>query len=118
MRDRWQVALPGEVFLALVQKRRSLSNPIGGSRGLRADRFPQPHGDRQWRCEAEQAGRILCAQASRKQQFTLILPLLEQGMILPEPVVERLRDGAALAPTRASRSARRTGRVSRCSTSS
>jgi hypothetical protein len=111
MRDRWQVALPGEVFLALVQKRRSLSNPIGGSRGLRADRFPQPHGDRQWRCEAEQAGRILCAQASRKQQFTLILPL-------PEPVVERLRDGAALAPTRASRSARRTGRVSRCSTSS
>jgi hypothetical protein len=42
-----------------------------------------PHGDRQWRCEAEQAGRILRGQAARKQQFALILPLLEQGMILP-----------------------------------
>ena len=35
---------------------------------------PAFHGDRQWRCEAEQAGRILRAQASRKQQFALILP--------------------------------------------
>jgi len=43
-----------------------------------------PHGDRQWRCEAEQAGRILRGQAQRKKQFTLILPLLEQGMILPK----------------------------------
>src|SRR5258708_7458888 len=43
-----------------------------------------PHGERQWRCEAEQAGRILRAQAQRKQQFALILPLLEQGMILPK----------------------------------
>ena len=43
-----------------------------------------PHGDRQWRCEAEQAGRILRGQAQRKQQFALILPLLEQGMILPK----------------------------------
>ena len=41
-----------------------------------------PHGDRQWRCEAEQAGRILRGQARRKQQFALILPLLEQGTIL------------------------------------
>ena len=45
---------------------------------------PQMHGHRQWRCEAEQAGRILRGQAERKQQFALILPLLEQGMILPE----------------------------------
>lgn len=44
---------------------------------------PEPHGERQWRCEAEQAGRILRAQAARKQQFALILPLLEQGMIRP-----------------------------------
>ena len=44
----------------------------------------EPHGDRQWRCEAEQAGRILRGQAGRKQQFALILPLLEQGMILPK----------------------------------
>src|SRR5260370_4199447 len=43
-----------------------------------------PHGDRQWRCEAEQAGRILRGQAERKKQFALILPLLEQGMILPK----------------------------------
>jgi putative transposase len=41
-----------------------------------------PHGDRQWRCEAEQAGRILRAQAERKKQFALILPVLSQGMIL------------------------------------
>src|SRR5437588_3005607 len=47
---------------------------------------PSPlfHGHRQWRCEAEQAGRILRGQAKRKQQFALILPLLEQGMILPK----------------------------------
>src|SRR5215831_18597998 len=36
-----------------------------------------PHGDRQWRCEAEQAGRVLREQAVRKKQFALILPLLE-----------------------------------------
>jgi putative transposase len=45
---------------------------------------PLVHGHRQWRCEAEQAGRILRGQAERKQQFALILPLLEQGMILPK----------------------------------
>jgi hypothetical protein len=44
---------------------------------------PAFHGDRQWRCQAEQAGRILRGQAERKKQCTLILPLLEQGMILP-----------------------------------
>jgi putative transposase len=44
----------------------------------------EPHGDRQWRCEAEQAGRILRGQARRKQRFIQILPLLEQGMILPK----------------------------------
>jgi putative transposase len=47
---------------------------------------PSPlfHGHRQWRCEAEQAGRILRGQAQRKQQNAFILPLLEQGMILPK----------------------------------
>jgi putative transposase len=40
-----------------------------------------PHGDRQWRCEAEQA--------ARKQHFALILPLLEQGMILPKTEKKR-----------------------------
>jgi putative transposase len=48
-----------------------------------------PHGDRQWRCEAEQAGRILRGQAERKKQFALILPLLEQGMIQPKTEKQR-----------------------------
>jgi len=45
---------------------------------------PESHGDRQWRCEAEQAGRILRGQAERKKQFALILPLLVEGMIEPK----------------------------------
>ena len=45
---------------------------------------PAAHGHRQWRCEAEQAGRILRGQAERKKQFLLILPILEQGMIQPK----------------------------------
>jgi len=39
------------------------------------------HGSRQERCEMEQAGRILRAQASRKQVFQTILPLLSAGLI-------------------------------------
>src|SRR6266566_5194095 len=50
---------------------------------------PAFHGDRQWRCEAEQAGRILRAQAARKKRFALILPLLEQGMLLPHTEKKR-----------------------------
>ncbi len=50
---------------------------------------PLVHGHRQWRCEAEQAGRILRGQAERKQQFALILPLLEQGMIQPKTDTKR-----------------------------
>jgi putative transposase len=42
---------------------------------------PQPHGHRQFRCEAEQAGRILRGPAARKKQFQIILPILSQGMI-------------------------------------
>lgn len=45
---------------------------------------PQYHGDRQWRCESEVAGRILRAQAERKQAFTLILPILSEGFIVPK----------------------------------
>jgi putative transposase len=41
------------------------------------------HGNRQERCEMEQAGRILRAQASRKQAFQTILPLLSEGLIRP-----------------------------------
>jgi hypothetical protein len=50
---------------------------------------PLAHGHRQWRCEAEQAGRILRGQAERKQQFALIIPLLEQGMIQPKTESKR-----------------------------
>ena len=41
------------------------------------------HGSRQERCEMEQAGRILRAQASRKQVFHTILPLLMAWLIRP-----------------------------------
>ena len=47
------------------------------------------HGHRQWRCEAEQAGRTLRGQAERKQQFALILPVLERGMIQPKTETKR-----------------------------
>src|SRR5262249_11083108 len=39
------------------------------------------HGNRQERCEMEQAGRVLRAQASRKQVFQAILPQLTAGRI-------------------------------------
>ena len=41
------------------------------------------HGSRQERCEMEQAGRILRAQATRKQVFQTILPLLTDDLIKP-----------------------------------
>ncbi len=50
---------------------------------------PLPHGDRQWRCEAEQAGRILRGQAQRKKQFALILPILSEGLIQPKTEQKR-----------------------------
>jgi hypothetical protein len=45
---------------------------------------PSPHGSRQFRCEAETAGRILRAQASRKQTFQVVLPILSDGFIRPQ----------------------------------
>src|SRR5215472_18976481 len=45
---------------------------------------PDPHGDRQFRCESETAGRILRAQAARKQVFELIQPILCDGFIRPK----------------------------------
>ena len=41
------------------------------------------HGSRQERCEMEQVGRILRAQATRKQVFLTILPLLTDALIKP-----------------------------------
>jgi transposase len=48
---------------------------------------PDPHGDRQFRCESETAGRILRTQASRKQLFALVQPILSDGFI-------RLKEGS------------------------
>jgi hypothetical protein len=45
---------------------------------------PDPHGDRQWRCEAETAGRIMRAQAERKQVFQLIQPMLCDDFMRPK----------------------------------
>jgi putative transposase len=41
------------------------------------------HGNRQERNEMEQAGRILRAQATRKQVFQSVVPLLSEGLIRP-----------------------------------
>jgi hypothetical protein len=45
---------------------------------------PQPHGDRQWRCESEVVGRLLRAQAERKKVFELVTPILSDGFIRPK----------------------------------
>lgn len=45
---------------------------------------PQPHGDRQWRCESEVVGRLLRAQAERKKAFELVAPILSDGFIRPK----------------------------------
>ena len=50
---------------------------------------PTFHGSRLWRCQAEMVGRLLRAQAERKNQFALILPVLEQGMIQPKTEARR-----------------------------
>ena len=42
------------------------------------------HGNRLERCELEQAGRIMRAQAERKQVFLLIQPILTSGFIRPK----------------------------------
>jgi hypothetical protein len=45
---------------------------------------PQPHGDRQWRCESEVVGRLLRQQAERKKAFELVAPILCDGFIRPK----------------------------------
>src|SRR6266849_3220728 len=45
---------------------------------------PTPHGNRQWRCEAETVGRLMRGQAERKQVFHTILPILTDGFIRPK----------------------------------
>jgi putative transposase len=45
---------------------------------------PQPHGDRQWRCESEVVGRVLRQQAERKKAFALVAPILSDGFMRPQ----------------------------------
>src|SRR5947207_532501 len=45
---------------------------------------PQPHGDRQWRCESEVVGRLLRQLAERKKAFELVAPILSDGFIRPK----------------------------------
>jgi putative transposase len=45
---------------------------------------PQPHGDRQWRCESEVVGRLLRGQAERKKVFEVVAPILSDGFIGPK----------------------------------
>src|SRR5205085_8256192 len=45
---------------------------------------PQPHGDRQWRCESEVVGRLLRQQAERKKAFLLVAPILSDGFMRPK----------------------------------
>src|SRR5262249_13009965 len=45
---------------------------------------PDPHGSRQWRCEAEGVGRILRAHAERKHTFAQVLPVLSAEFLRPK----------------------------------
>ncbi len=101
----YPLRLPDEAqedALRLLDVSREVINTVIGSLWSRLDEFgvrsstyaykqveemtksPASHGHRQWRCEAEQAGRILRGQAQRKKQFALILPILQAGMIHPK----------------------------------
>jgi putative transposase len=68
------------------------------------------HGSRQERCEMEQAGRLLRTQASRKQVFQTVLPLLSEGLIRPaegkRPARTDHRAGSGLACPNAGRGRR------------
>src|SRR6266446_4481238 len=108
----YPLRLPDEAqedALRLLDVSREVINTVIGSLWSRLDEFgvrsstyaykqveemtksPASHGHRQWRCEAEQVGRILRGQAERKKQFALVLPILSQGMI--EPKTEKRRAG-------------------------
>jgi len=100
----YDVRLPDEVqadALRLLDTSRAVVNALLARLWSRLDEFrgersgpawkqvvamtesPDPHGDRQFRCESETAGRILRAQAERKQVFALIRPILSDGFIRP-----------------------------------
>lgn len=61
---------------------------------------PHAHGNRQWRCEAETAGRILRSQAARQAAFDQLRPVLTEGVIKPATEKSRARkDRKALLQT-------------------
>src|SRR5262252_8098153 len=101
----YDVRLPDEVqadALRLLDSSRTVVNALLACLWPRLDEFggqrsgpawkevvamtasPDPHGDRQFRCESETAGRILRAQARRKQVFALVQPILTEGFIRPK----------------------------------
>src|SRR5258708_1105150 len=101
----YDIRLPDEVqadALRLLDASRSVVNALLARLWLRLDEFrgersgpawkqgvamtgsPDPHGDRRFRCESETGGRIMRAQAERKQVFALIQPLLSDGFIRPK----------------------------------
>ncbi len=101
----YDIRLPDEVqadTLRLLDASRSVVNALLARLWPRLDEFrgersgpawkqvvamtgsPDPHGDRQFRCESETAGRIMRAQAERKQVFALIQPLLSDGFMRPK----------------------------------
>src|SRR5262252_4341867 len=101
----YDVRLPDEVqadALRLLDSSRTVVNALLACLWPRLDEFggqrsgpawkevvamtasPDPHGDRQFRCESETAGRILRAQAERKQVFRLVQPILTEGFIRPK----------------------------------
>jgi hypothetical protein len=101
----YDVRLPDEVqadALRLLDASRAVVNTLLARLWPRLDEFggersgpawkqvvamtasPDPHGDRQFRCESETAGRILRAQAARKQVFALVQPILSDGFIRPQ----------------------------------
>jgi transposase len=101
----YDVRLPDEVqadALRLLDASRAVVNTLLARLWPRLDEFggersgpawkqvvamtasPDPHGDRQFRCESETAGRILRAQAARKQVFALVQPILCDGFIRPK----------------------------------
>jgi putative transposase len=64
--------------------------------------LPAPHanGSRQWRCEAETAGRILRSQAARKAAFDALRTVLTEGLIqLATPKYRARKDRRALLQT-------------------
>jgi putative transposase len=101
----YDVRLPDEVqadALRLLDASRAVINALLACLWPRLDEFigersgpawkqvvamtasPDPHGDRQFRCESETAGRMLRAQAERKQVFERIRPILSDGFIRPK----------------------------------